>query len=383
MQQYQYQSANQIVFGAGASKKIREVRPLRRVSRILIMSDAGVESAGLLAPIREALADVTVLLDTSVKPDGSVAHIDELARRAKEHDIEAIVAVGGGSVMDSAKAVAAVLRKGGSIADYEGFATIRSTLIPIVCVPTTTGTGAEATQFVVVHDHETGAKRIISDLSLVPTVAILDPELVAQLPRTIAVSTAADALTHAIEALGSRMANPLGDAMAMEALRLMLREQNFEKSLQKEVDQDARGRMLTAANLAGQAISTSMLGACHAFAHAFGAVKKVPHGYANGLFLGSVMRFNMKNAESAYAKIGSLLGVQGTEREQAEAAIDEVERLLHQVAGIPTTLKSIQIESSEKSELVDQVMADPDLRTNPVSIRDPSIVEDWISRAMI
>ena len=382
MQQYQYQSASQILFGRGASKKIKDVRPLRRVSRILCMSDVGVESAGILEPIQDALSEITVLTDTGVKPDGSVAHIDALAQKAKEHEVQAIVAIGGGSVMDSAKAVAAVLCKGGSIADYEGFATIRSTLMPTVCVPTTTGTGAEATQFVVVHDHNTGAKRIISDLSLVPTLAVLDPDLVMNLPREIAVSTAADALTHAIEALGSRMANPLGNAMAMEALRLMLSENSFEDSLRAADYEEARGRMLTAANLAGQAISASMLGACHAFAHAFGAVKQTPHGFANGLFLGSVMRFNLEKAEKAYAQIGSLLGIQGSAGKKAEAAIAEVERLLHQVAEIPGTLSFLEITPAERQLLVEQVMADPDLRTNPVSIRDSQIVDDWIARAM-
>jgi alcohol dehydrogenase len=377
MRPYQYQPAGQIVFGPGASQKIDGLRPLRHVSRILLVSDAGVEDAGLVEPIRKSLENRIVLSDREVRPDGDVSHIDALAAKAVSLDVQAIVAVGGGSVMDSSKAVAAVMKKGGSIADYEGFATIRSTLIPVVCVPTTTGTGAESTQFVVVNDAATGAKRIISDLSLVPRIGVLDPDLVMHLPAAIAAATAADALTHAVEALGSKMANPLGDALALEALRIMLGSAGFERSL-VDGDSESKANMMTAANLAGQAISSSMLGACHAFAHAFGAVKKIPHGLANGLFLGSVMRFNLPRAQSKYARIGTFLGQTGDEAQKAIAAIEEIERLLHQTAGIPRDLKAVELTEEDIPILVAQVMADPDLATNPVALRDPEVVEKWI-----
>src|SRR5690606_31098978 len=145
--------------------------------------------------------------------DGDAEHIFALAEEARTAAVDAIVAVGGGSVIDTAKSVAALLAKGGRLQDLDGVATVRSKLLPLVAVPTTAGTGAEATQFVVVADRQAGRKIILSDNSLVPALAVLDPELVLGLPANVTAATGVDALTHAVEALGSRMRNPFGSAL--------------------------------------------------------------------------------------------------------------------------------------------------------------------------
>lgn len=373
---FQHVSPGAVSFGPGLSAALAEQRPLRKAERVLVVSDAGVRDAGLLERVTKGLGDKVALVDDSVRPDGDAEHVNTLAQRAKDASVDAIVALGGGSVLDTAKAVAALLAKGGRVQDLEGFATVRARLLPLVAVPTTAGTGAEATQFVVVADRQAGKKLIISDTSLVPALAVLDPELVVGLPRAVTAATGVDALTHAVEAIGSRMRNPFGTALALEAARVIVADDGLARCLEEPSDLAARGRVLTAACLAGQAISTSMLGACHAFAHGLGALKGVPHGVANGLFLVPVMRLNLEKARPTYARLGLALGGQGDETALAEHAIACVERVVHEVAGVPRRLADVDVGEADLPALTALVMADPDLATNPVQITEASRVEE-------
>lgn len=373
---FQHVSPGAITFGIGASSALAEQRPLRKAERVLVVSDAGVRDAGLLERVTKGLGEKVALLDDGVQPDGDAEHINVLAGRSREAGVDAIVALGGGSVLDTAKAVAALLAKGGRIQDLDGIATVRARLLPIVAVPTTAGTGAEATQFVVIADRQAGKKRILVDTSLVPALAVLDPELVLGLPRAITAATGVDALTHAVEAIGSRARNPFGTALAVEAARAIVADDGLARCLEEPGDLAARGRMLTAACLAGQAISTNLLGACHAFAHGLGALKGVPHGVANGLFLVPVMRLNLEKARPAYAALGLALGGQGDETALAEHAIAAVERVVHEVAEMPRSLSAVGVTEGDLPALTKLVMEDPDLTTNPVQITEASRVEE-------
>jgi alcohol dehydrogenase class IV len=368
---YAHYAPGQITYGPGAASALGKQRPVKKMSRVLVVTDAGVKAAGISERVLDALGDKAVLIDDETRPDGDCGHINALAEKAKAAEVEGVVAIGGGSVIDTAKAVGVVLAKGGKIQDYEGFATIRGKLPPIVAIPTTAGTGAECTQFIVVYDAEKKRKLIISDLSVVPSHAVLDPELVTRLPREHSAATGVDALTHAIEALASRMRNPFGTALATEAARIIL-EGGLERSLAQPDSVKARGEMLSAACLAGQAISTSMLGACHAFAHALGAYKQVPHGVANGLFLVETMRFNFEKSTPVYARLGRALGGQGDDTKLAWHAVSLVEKAVHGIAGIPEKLSEVGIVEDDLDPLADLVMADPDLATNPVQLNEKS-----------
>jgi len=374
---YQYSAAGNAVFGPGVTDALTKQRPLKKASRVLVLSDAGVTAAGITERVQKALGDKCALTETGVVPDASVAHIEETATRARAENIDAIVAVGGGSVIDTAKCVAAVIAKDASLESLEGFATVRAKLMPVVCLPTTAGTGAEASQFAVVMHREQGRKLIISDVSLVPALGVLDPELVVGLPAAVTAATGVDTLTHAVEALASRMGSPFGAALAMDAARRVAAGA-LERSLAEPGDLDARGEMLTAANLAGVAISMNMLGAVHAFGHALGALKGVPHGVANGIFLVPVMRMNMAKARPAYAHLGRALGGSGDEESLAEHAIAEVQRVVHDVAGIPERLVDLDVTEADVDAFAALVMKDPDLPTNPVRIKEVQQVTELI-----
>ncbi len=368
---FDFAGAGRVMFAPGKAKDLGKVGPLRKAQRVVFVSDQGLSKAGLVDEVKAGLGTKVVHTDLDAVPDASVPHVDALAQAIVQHDADAVVALGGGSVLDTAKAAAAVAKKGGSVRDLVGFATVRAQLLPIVAVPTTAGTGAEATQFVVVKDHDKGIKLILMDTSMVPAQAVLDPELCTSLPETVTAHSGVDALTHAVEALASRQANPLGDAYALRAVQMIVQEDALAQSLSEPGDVDARGRMMVAAHLAGQAITTNMLGACHAFAHALGAAHGTPHGLANGLFLAPTMRLNLEKATRKYALLGRVLGGSGSDRALAEHAIAEVERAVHQVAKIPETLSALGITADDVPRLVKLTMKDPDLMTNPVQLQDP------------
>jgi alcohol dehydrogenase class IV len=372
---FQHLCPTETLFGPGRLKEVGNLRHLRKVERVALLSDPGVKDAGIFEKVENALGKKAVLVDTEIVADGDVAHVEALAEKANALRIEAVVAVGGGSVMDSAKAMAALMKKGGSLEALEGFATVRAEVIPVICIPTTAGTGSEASQFAVIKDHRIGKKRIVADRALIPTVAILDPEVVLGLPERITVASGVDALTHALEALASKMRHPMGEAMALEALRLMVVEGGLAHSLQEPDNLDARARMLVGAHLAGQAVSTCMLGACHAFAHALGAKKGVAHGVGNGIFLVPVMQLNAPKAARAYARVGALLGGVGENEVLVEHAIEKIDHLVHEVAGIPRTLGALGVAESDIHELALEAFADADLLTNPVPLPDVESVE--------
>lgn len=378
---FQHTPAGPVIFGAGVAATVGDKTLLKKHERVLVMTDAVVRRAGLIDGVLASLGERATIVDDAAVPDGDCQHVEALAARAKDAGITAIVAVGGGSVIDSAKGVAAVLATGKPLHELEGVARVRTRTMPLVAIPTTAGTGSEATQFAVIKDRcvtggvSTPIKRILVDTNLIPTLAVLDPTLLVGLPATVSCATAVDVVTHAIEALGSRMRNPIGSAMATEAVRLMLRDGALARALRTPGDLDARADCLMASHLAGQAVNTSMLGACHALAHVVGAVAGVPHGVANGLFLVDVMRINGAKVGDIYGRLASAIGVVGASDDVA-ALIGAVDAFVHDTAGIPRRLRDVAPCLTEKAlaGLARAAALDPDLPTNPVRLDEAALL---------
>ncbi len=369
---FQHTPSSPVVFGAGCSAGIVDKTLLKRASKILVVTDRGVVAAGLLDPIVKALGDrLHPAIDDAVVPDGDCAHVDVVAARAKAAGVDAVLALGGGSVMDSAKGICMAMAKGVPVSTLEGVATLRTKLAPLVCVPTTTGTGSEATQFAVLMDRQAGKKRIYVDQNLVPALALLDPALVVGLPASVTCATAVDALTHALEALASKMRNPLATAQALEAVRLLIPSGALARSLAKPDDVDARGDCMVAAHLAGRAVSSAMLGACHALAHVLGARCAVPHGVANGLFLVPVLRHNASKSIGAYQRLAQTVNAV-----DVDGAIAVVDEFVHGVAGIPRRLRDVApgLAQEELPLLAKAAFVDPDLPTNPAVLDEAGLL---------
>lgn len=371
----------QLTYGPGALDRLAKARPLRRAARLLVVADATMVELGFVERVTGLLGERVALVDTDAVPDACADHVDRLGATMVAEGIDGVVAIGGGSVLDTAKAAAAVCartHKDGTqvrIRALTGVSQVRTPLLPIVAIPTTAGTGSEATQFAVVKDHGAREKLVLVDPVLIPPFAIVDPTLATGLPAAVTAASGLDALTHAFEAVASRMHNPVGDALATEAIRRIVADRALERAMADGSDVDARGDMMLAAFLAGQAVSSNMLGVSHALAHALGAHFGVAHGVANGMFLADVVRFNAPKATAAYSRVATALGITDTPAVQIEALAQTIERLAFDVCGLPRSLRAFDVTLEDLEALADEAFRDPDLATNPVRVKEPSALK--------
>ena len=302
--------------------------------------------------------------------------MEACAAAAREAGADSLLAVGGGSVMDTAKVANAIFSHGGSVHDYEGiYALPREDdglgpplpVAPLACIPTTAGTGSENSMAAVVKDHEAGVKLELADLPLFPRLAILDPQSTATLPPAIAAATGMDAMTHAVEGYVGGDSSPLDQATSLQALRLIRR--SFERAVHHPEDEDARGNMLVAAALA----ITVNLGATHSMSHPCGGRYGVPHGVANAINLPHVIRYNAGGGDEIadrYRDVAEVLGVdQGGSAEQVGEALASHVSELTRSLGLPQRLSEVGVPEAGIPELVEGAMGDGCTLLNP---REPS-----------
>lgn len=336
--------------------------------RVLLISDPGVERAGLLEGVKGALGAMLKATFLDVPQDSGLDTVDAAALCGREAGVDAVVSVGGGSVIDTAKATAVCLGEGGRAVDHIGIYGLRKGPVPHVVIPTTAGTGSEVTNTAVVKHAELKRKVYILDDKLIPGAAILDPTLIAGLPRGLTAATGMDALTHAIEAVVSKRGNPISEGLALQAIR-MIAEQ-LPLCVDKPSDLEARVQMQIASTMAGWAFSVAGVGLVHGMSHAIGARCGVPHGTGNGILLPHVMRFNAEVAGPKLALIAQALGVAGVSdaAKLALAAADAVAELLVRL-GHPTKLSEVGVSSSDFAPCAALALTDGATSTNPRAVR--------------
>jgi alcohol dehydrogenase len=300
----------------------------------LVITDNGIKDAGLTKDIYESLAKSHIDFHefADVKPNPRDEDCNEAANQYRDTKLDAILAIGGGSVIDTAKAVSILYTNGGSVTDYEGAFTVKNDPLPIICVPTTAGTGSEVTFFSVITDTKRKYKMSILDYKIGPKLALLDSELTASLPRSIASSTGMDALTHAIEAYTCRVANPITDGLALHAIRLI--RQHLLGAVNGGGDNDNdRAQMLIGSLIAGMAFGNSDIASVHCISEAIGGLYDTPHGVANAMFLPYVFRHNKDANIQRHAEVGYALGVDHrfSHKEAAEEAVKILFDLSNQV----------------------------------------------------
>lgn len=306
---FQFFSPTKIVFGIGVSNDFGSELHTLNVKKVLFISDKGIKSAGLIGPILEVLREAGVevvgpYLD--VVKDASISAIKKCADFGRKHNVDSILALGGGSVIDSAKAANILLTHGGDLLDdYAGVQTIPSRLKPLIVIPTTAGTGSEVTSAAVVLDEKAGVKHSFVDDFLKPTLAILDPSLTLKMPSALTSATGVDAFSHALEAFTSPMRSPVSDGLAIEALRLI--KKFLVKVLDKPEDMYYRSEMMTAATIAGMAFDNAMVGVIHGIAHSLGGKTGLSHGESIFLALPVGVMYNMDVAKERYAEIARRL----------------------------------------------------------------------------
>ncbi|RLB94128.1 MAG: alcohol dehydrogenase, partial [Deltaproteobacteria bacterium] len=291
---YEYCCRVKIVAGHDALEKIPGLLGSLHAARPMIITDKGVAGAGLLEVVTGALQDgVTIgAVADEVPSDSDFKVVRQLARVYRQNDCDAVIAVGGGSVMDTAKGVNILVSEGGDdLMAFTGAGALKKRLKPLVAVPTTAGTGSEVTLVAVIADHEKNLKIPFTSYFLLPDVAVIDSRMTLTLPDFITSQTAMDALSHAVEGYTCLAKNPISDACALEAISLIAA--NLLKVVKNPGDRDGRLALATAATLAGMAFSNSMVGMVHTLGHSVGAVCGVPHGTCMAIFLPYGLEYNM------------------------------------------------------------------------------------------
>lgn len=302
-----------------------------------------------------------------VQPNPTIDNVDQGLAAFKASECDFIVSFGGGSNHDCAKGIGAVAAGGGSIKDYEGINQCDKGILPIVAINTTSGTGAEATQFSIITDPERRTKMVIVDYRATPAVSINDPELMEFMPPELTAATGMDALTHAIEAVVSKMANPISDCTAYQAINMIF--ENLPAAVKNGHDKDARTNMTYAQFLAACAFNSAGLGFVHGMAHQLGGFYDLPHGVCNAVLLPHVEAYNAEDDSVAerLAGIAKYMGqnVEGLSvREAADKALEAITDLSRQV-GIPVGLTGLGVKEEDLPQLVDNAMKDPCCLFNP------------------
>ena len=354
-----FYSAGQLVFGPGAIAQVGEQAARIGLKRVLVVTDRVLEKAGLVGPVLESLTAGSIGWQVFVggEPEPTLELAETCAEAARKFRPDGIVGVGGGSNMDLAKITAVMLTHGGGVREYLGDDGVPGPVLPLVCVPTTAGTGSEVSASAVLTDRDRGLKVGALSNFLRPKIAVVDPRLTLTCPRKVTADSGIDALTHAIEALtavdnaefplppGERSTyqgrHLLGDMMAEKAIELI--GQNLLRAVNHPDDLDARSAMALAATLAGLAFSNVGVAVVHALEYPVGVATHCSHGEGNGLLLPFCMRFNMPVRRREFGRIAQLLGrdVKGlSEEAAAEEAIRAVEDLKVAI-GIPQRLRDL------------------------------------------
>ena len=353
---YQFQTPTKIISGIGSTAEIiKELNDLH-AKKVLLITDPGLVQAGVAQQVVEMLkqAAVEVEIFDAVEPDPSIQVATKAAEMAKNAKANVLIALGGGSAIDTAKSAALLVTNGGYLKDYAGVNKVVKPILPLIAVPTTAGTGSEVTIFAVMSDPEKQEKFTISSALIAPAVAVLDPLLTLKLPPSVTAFTGMDALTHAIEAFTSSIAQPPTDALALSAIKLVLK--HLPVAVGRGDNIKARDGMLQASLLAGIAFNNAFLGLAHAIASPLGGHFHVPHGLANAVMLPYVMEYNLPTAVRRYAEIGCALGLQAvgdTPRAVAEKTVAAITQLARDI-NIPEKLSNI----GAKEELLPLVARD-------------------------
>lgn len=327
-----FELPTRIEYGPGVVEELGGLLDELGATRILVISDSGIRRAGLLSSLMNGpgLSEKNVTVFEGVSPNPKDLEVEEGAEQARASGAEALVAVGGGSVLDCAKAVSVIAPQGGRPRDYERSDRIGPGILPVVAVPTTAGSGSEVTFSAVITDVEERFKFTLKSARIAPCVALLDPGMTRSMPRELTAATGMDALTHAVEAYTSRPANVLSDAAALQAVELIAT--HLVPAASRGDDLEARAGMLLGSVLAGIAFSHSDVGAVHCIAEAMGGVYDAPHGACNAVVLPEMMAWNRDACTARYARIARAMGLTFSGPEEgADAAVAFVRKLAREL----------------------------------------------------
>ena len=358
-------------FGVGCREELANEVKARGYKKALLVSDKVLAECGVLGKVKEVLDKAEIAYEefTDIKQNPTIKNCKDGLETFNKVGADFIIAVGGGSVIDTAKAVAIVKNNPEfvDIRSLEGVAPTHSKCVPIIALPTTCGTAAEVTINYVITDEENNRKMVCVDPKDIPLVAIVDAELMASMPPKLIASTGMDALTHAIEGYITKGAHTISDMFEIKSIELIAKHLRGAVADRNMTDMDG---MSIAQYVAGMGFSNVGLGIVHSMAHPLGAVFDIPHGVANALLLPIVMEFNMSACIEKYGDIARAMGVDTigmTKEEAARAAVEAVRKLSKDIS-IPQTLREISIKREDLPRLAKDALADVCTGGNPKDV---------------
>ncbi len=369
-----FYNPTRIVYAEGSAAQIGPHAAKLGAKKVMVLSDPGVVRAGLTKPAVASIegTGLGVAVYDAVEPDPRIEIVERALEAFQSQGCDLLVAVGGGSAMDTAKACAVLATNPGTLRSYEGWEKFSTPPAPLFAVPTTVGTASEVTPFLVITDPQARFKFTIGSPLAAPDIAFLDPLLVLGLPANVTAATGMDALTHAIESYTSLLSTPISEGLALHAIRLLAG--NIRVAVANSHNLEAMSAMLVGANVAGLAFSNTRLGNVHALAHPLGAFWKIPHGVANALMLPHVMEFNalgcprkMIDIALALGEPPPLLGIGTgavTEYEAALRAAAAVRRLESDI-GIPARLSDLGVDRGSIPDMAADAMKSANIAINP------------------
>lgn len=326
--------------GAGSSQKAGAVVKDLKCFRPLIVTDKMMVSLGYVAGIQESLSAQGIASDVfdDTVPEPTVGSIEAGVVALREGNYDCIIALGGGSPIDSAKAIGILGKYGGVMRDYKFPRLVSEPGLPIIAIPTTAGTGSETTRFTIITDESSDEKMLCSGIAFMPTVALVDYELTLSLPPRTTADTGIDALTHAMEAYVSKKASPYSDSQAIAAMRLL--GPNLRPAFHAGNDRVAREAMMLGSTLAGVAFSNASVALVHGMSRPIGAFYHVPHGLSNAMLLPSVTEFSIPACQQRYADCARAMGVAGADDDIHTAN----EKLMEELHGLNRELEVPTVE---------------------------------------
>lgn len=368
MKQFSFSVPQDIIVGRGSINRLAEVSKKVGGTHGFLISGPHLNKMGVVKSCAEKLEKEGIRVDVFTETEGnpSVETVDKAKEAFLQSGADFIIALGGGSPMDVAKAVGVVARYGGSITEYEGGGKVPGDIIPLIAIPTTAGTGSEVTAFSVITDHSRNYKLTVFSYKLIPAYAILDPDLLTTAPVSVASACGIDAMVHAMEAYISKDASPFSDAMAEKALELI--GKHIRKYVADRSDVDAAQGMLTGSLFAGIAFSWARLGDVHAMSHPVSAYFNVPHGVANAILLPTVMAYNSLADQGKYLKIYNYIAkIPLTEEEFEPEMLVSLLTELNEQLGIPASLSEVGVTEDKFDAMAEDAMKSGNIAVNPRS----------------
>lgn len=366
MRSFTFKVPQNVVFGRGALKQLPDILQTENAASVFLVADKGLKQVGLVDKTKAILAEKGIacqeFIDLSVNP--TVGNVETATEAFKASGCKSIVALGGGGPMDVAKSVAILVTYGGRITDYAGLGKVPGPVLPLIAIPTTAGTGSEVTASSVITDEKTHFKMAIISYNICPTYALLDPELVMTVPRSVAAACGVDAFIHAMEAYVSKTSSPFTDAMGEHAMRMI--GGNIRRYVASRDDEEAASNMLVGSMLAGLAFAWGKLGNIHAMSHPVSGFFHVPHGVANAILMPVIVEYNALADQGRYRVIYDSItqGAKADEYFIPEMLVEEL-RNLNRELGIPEKLSDVGVTEEKIGVMAIDAMKSVNVVFNP------------------